>query len=36
MLDAVHDTAIWTTKKIKAIRELPRHATDHVREHAPT
>jgi Fic family protein len=34
MLDAVHDTAIWTTKKIKAIRELLRRATAHVREHA--
>jgi Fic family protein len=36
MLDAVHDTAIWTTKKIKAIRELLRRATAHVREHAPS
>jgi len=35
MLDAVHDTAIWTTKKIKAIRELLRRATEHVRAHAP-
>ena len=34
MLDAVHDTAIWTTNKIKAIRELLRRATAHVREHA--
>jgi len=34
MLDAVHDTAIWTTGKIKAIRELLRRATAHVREHA--
>jgi len=36
MLDAVHDTANWTTKKIKAIRELLRRATAHVREHAPS
>src|SRR5688500_6601689 len=36
MLDAVHDTAIWTTRKIKAIRELLRRATAHVREHAPS
>ena len=36
MLDAVHDTASWTTKKIKAIRELLRRATAHVREHAPS
>jgi Fic family protein len=36
VLDAVHDTAIWTTKKIKAIRELLRRATAHVREHAPS
>jgi Fic family protein len=36
MLDAVHDTAGWTTKKIKAIRELLRRATAHVREHAPS
>jgi Fic family protein len=35
MLDAVHDTAIWTTAKIKAIRELLRRASAHVREHAP-
>jgi Fic family protein len=34
MLAAVHDTAIWTTRKIKAIRELLRRATAHVREHA--
>lgn len=33
MLDAVHDTAIWTTKKIKSIRELLRRTTAHVREH---
>ena len=36
MLDAVHDTAGWTTKKIKAIRELLRRATAHVRERAPS
>jgi Fic family protein len=36
MLDAVHDTAIWTTRKIKAIRELLRRATAHVREQAPS
>ena len=36
MLDAVHDTALWTTKKIKAIRELLRRATEHVRERAPS
>jgi Fic family protein len=36
MLDAVHDTAIWTTRKIKAIRELLRRTAAHVREHAPS
>lgn len=36
VLDAVYDTAGWTTKKIKAIRELLRRATAHVREHAPS
>jgi Fic family protein len=36
MLDAVHDTALWTTRKIKAIRELLRRATAHVREQAPS
>jgi Fic family protein len=36
MLDAVHETAIWTTRKIKAIRELLRRATALVREHAPS
>lgn len=36
MLDAVRDTAIWTTRKIKAIRELLRRATEHVRKHAPS
>lgn len=36
MLDAVHETAIWTTRKIKAIRELLRRATAHVREQAPS
>lgn len=36
MLDAVNDTAIWTTKKIKGIRELLLRATAHVREHAPS
>ena len=36
VLDAVHDTAIWTTKKIKAIRELLRRATAHVRDQAPS
>ena len=36
MLDAVHDTAIWTTRKIKAIRELLQRATAHVREYAPS
>jgi len=35
MLDAVHDTATWTTKKIKAMRELLHRATTHVREEAP-
>jgi Fic family protein len=34
VLNAVHETASWTTKKIKAIRELLRRATMHVREHA--
>jgi Fic family protein len=36
MLDAVHDTALWTMRKIKAIRELLRRATAHVREQAPS
>ena len=36
MLDAVQDTATWTTRKIKAIRELLRRATEHVREQAPS
>lgn len=36
MLDAVHETANWTTRKIKAIRELLRRATAHVREQAPS
>lgn len=36
MLDAVQDTAVWTTGKIKVIRELLRRATAHVREHAPS
>ena len=36
MLDAVQDTAVWTTRKIKAIRELLQRATAHVREHAPS
>lgn len=36
MLDAVQDTALWTTNKIKAIRELLRRATAHVREQAPS
>jgi Fic family protein len=36
MLEAVHDTAIWTTGKIKAIRELLQRATGHVRQHAPS
>jgi hypothetical protein len=35
-LDAVHNTTIRTTKKIKAIRELLGRATAHVREHAPS
>jgi Fic family protein len=36
MLEATQDTATWTTRKIKAIRELLRRATAHVREHAPS
>jgi hypothetical protein len=36
MLDAVHGAAIWTTRKIQAIRELLRRATAHVHEHAPS
>jgi len=35
MLDACTDTATWTTKKIKAMRELLHRATTHVREEAP-
>ena len=35
MLDAVQDTATWTTAKIRAIRELLRRASAHVRKHAP-
>jgi len=34
MLDAVQDTATWTTAKIRAIRELLRRASAYVREHA--
>jgi len=34
MLDAVQGTATWTTAKIRAIRELLRRASAHVREHA--
>ena len=36
MLDAVQDTAIWTTAKIRAIRELLQRASAHVRKHAPS
>jgi Fic family protein len=36
VLDAVQDTATWTTVKIRAIRELLRRASAHVREHAPS
>jgi cell filamentation protein, protein adenylyltransferase len=36
MLDAVHNTASWTTAKIRAIRELLRRASTHVREQAPS
>jgi Fic family protein len=34
MLDAVQKTASWTTAKIRAIRELLRRASVHIREHA--
>ena len=36
MLEGVHETATWTMKKIKAIRELLGRATAHVREQAPS
>ncbi len=36
MLDAVQETATWTTRKIKAIRGLLERATVHVREQAPS
>ncbi|WP_134980677.1 Fic family protein, partial [Xanthomonas axonopodis] len=34
MLSAVAETAVWTTAKIQAIRELEAQARDYVREHA--
>jgi Fic family protein len=36
MLNAVDETARWTTAKIRAIRELLRQTTDHVRRAAPS
>jgi len=36
MLDAVHDTARWTTAKIDAVRSLLEATADHVRRNAPT
>ncbi len=35
MLDAIHQTAAWTTGKIAAIRAQLRQATEHVETHAP-
>lgn len=35
MLQAVEETARWTTDKIAAIRALAEHTTRHVREHLP-
>lgn len=35
MLQAVQETALWTTKKIAAIRELAEHTTAYVRERLP-
>lgn len=35
MLEAVRDTATWTTRKIEAIRSLARATTDHVRNKLP-
>jgi Fic family protein len=35
MLQAVEETAKWTTAKIAAIRTLAEHTTAHVREHLP-
>jgi Fic family protein len=35
MLHAVHETAIWTMQKIKAIQELQMRAVEHVQDHAP-
>lgn len=35
VLNAVADTAVWTTNKIKAIQRLQVHATAYVRTHAP-
>lgn len=35
MLNAVADTAAWTTQKISAVRELIELTTEHVRNHLP-
>jgi Fic family protein len=35
MLQAVEETAIWTTAKIEAIRQLALHTVEHVRSAAP-
>ena len=35
MLDAIHQTATWTTGKIAAIRAQQRAASEHVARHAP-
>jgi Fic family protein len=35
MLNAVEETARWTTAKIRAVRELMQATTDHVRQAAP-
>ena len=35
MLDAVEHTAHWTTRKVRAIRDLADHTADHVRRQLP-
>lgn len=36
MLDAVAETALWTTNKIAAIRALMAHTIEHIQSHLPT
>lgn len=35
MLNGVEQTCVWTTEKIKAIRELMQHTSQYVQSHAP-